>query len=84
VEAAGVVGAVLVEHKADEALHPGQEHAAVLEPVLVLEGELAEGTGGLGTAGKAPLRARAAGLLSEGSRRRQKGLLTSIGKGTLP
>ena len=37
VEAAAAVGAVLVERQADEALEPGQEDAALLEDVLVVQ-----------------------------------------------
>ena len=40
-ESAATVGAVLVERQADEALHAREQDAAVLEDVLVVEGDVA-------------------------------------------
>jgi hypothetical protein len=42
VEAAAAVGAVLVERQANQALESGQEDAALLEEVLVVERDLPE------------------------------------------
>ena len=39
-EAAAQVGAVLVEHEAHESLHAGDQDAALLEHVLVVEADL--------------------------------------------
>ncbi len=47
VEAAGAVGAVLVENEAHEPLHAGEQHAAVGQQVLVVEGDLTAGAFGL-------------------------------------
>jgi hypothetical protein len=43
VKAAGAVGAVLVEHETHEPLQAGEEHAALVEQVLVVEGDLTAG-----------------------------------------
>ena len=59
VEAAVAVGAVLVEHEPHEALYAGQEDPAVLEHVLVVEADLAEGV--------LPLSARGAAAASFGA-----------------
>jgi 2-phospho-L-lactate guanylyltransferase (CobY/MobA/RfbA family) len=66
VEAAGAVGAVLLEREPHEALHAREENAALGEQVLVVEGDLAAGAqgppvpGALEAAGGSGMRAAAA------------------------
>ena len=41
VQAAGTIGAVLVEHQPHQPLHAREQHPALVEQVLVVEGDLA-------------------------------------------
>jgi hypothetical protein len=89
VQAAAAVGAVLVEHEADEPLDAGQEHPALLEQVLVVERHVAQralggAPGGEARAALAAPLPLAALLVPDSGRRRHSVSLRSIGKRTLP
>ena len=83
-QAAAAVGAVLVEHQAHERLHAGEEDAALLEHVLVVEADLAP-RASRGRRSPRPRAARPDPAAGSGAPRRRTSVVSlAIGELNLP